>query len=179
MPEFRSGWYLIYTRPRHEKKVHDQLLQCNVNAYLPLMKKLSNWADRKKYIESPLFPSYVFVQLNNAGDYFQGLNADGALYYVRMGKEVVRVSESIVANIKLATYCQQDIEVSRDHFWPGQKMLITEGALTGLSCELVEVKSKQMLLVRVDILQRNILLKLPADHFMIDHAIDAPSMQAS
>lgn len=178
MPEFKSGWYLIYTRPRHEKKVYDQLIQCNVNTYLPLVKKLHQWADRRKCIDSPLFPSYIFVRLNDAGDYFKGLNADGSLYYVKMGKEIVRVSETVVSNIKLAAGYQQDIEVLDDFFQPGQKMVIVEGALAGLSCELVEVKSKQMLLVRVDILQRNLLLRLPADHFMVDNSVNAACLQA-
>ena len=65
MSQFKVGWYLIYTKPHHEKKVYTRLLERNINAFLPLTKRLRSWNDRKKYIDEPLFPSYVFIYLND------------------------------------------------------------------------------------------------------------------
>src|SRR5688572_29524649 len=158
--KFRVGWYLIYTKPRHEKKVHARLTELKVNSFLPIRKTLRNWHDRRKYIDEPLFPSYVFIYLNDVQNYYNGMEVESALYYVKIGKEMARVSDTVVNNIRIATQQEKDIEVSDTFFQPGHKVVISQGALTGLTCEVVENDNKQKLLVRVELLQRNILLSL-------------------
>src|SRR5687767_2485872 len=112
MKGFNTGWYLIYTRPRHEKKVYGQLIERNIDSYLPLKKTLKTWHDRKKYVDEPLFPSYVFVQPGNDEDYYWCMQTDGYLYYVRSGKSVARISDALVKNLKLAINDENEIQVS-------------------------------------------------------------------
>jgi len=57
-------WYALYTRPRHEKKVYDQLVEKGVTSFLPLIEQVRQWKDRKKRIMMPLFSSYVFVRIH-------------------------------------------------------------------------------------------------------------------
>ncbi|MCA1919895.1 MAG: antitermination protein NusG, partial [Flavobacterium piscis] len=57
------NWYVIYTKPKWEKRVADQLTQLGVNCYCPLIKTTKQYSDRKKTLEVPLFSNYVFVQL--------------------------------------------------------------------------------------------------------------------
>jgi transcriptional antiterminator RfaH len=167
MNKFLSGWYLIYTRPHHEKKVYAQLLEQNVESFLPLTKMLRKWHDRKKYIDEPLFPSYVFVHLKDVQHYHVGMDADGSLNYVRIGKEMARVNNQIVEDIRLMVNKGRDLEVSSATIQPGQRLMITQGPLTGLSCEMVEYNGIQHLLVRVHLLQRNLLMTLPAEYIMM------------
>lgn len=166
MDLFRSGWYLIYTKPQHEKKVHAHLTEIKVDSFLPTRKILRTWHDRKKYVDEPLFPSYVFIYLNDKKNYYDGIDTEGSLYYVRSGKEIARVSEAIVNNIKLAVDQGNDIQISEDRFQPGRKLVINKGPLTGLSCEVVRYNNKQKLLLRIDLLQRNILITLPTEYLM-------------
>ena len=55
-------WYAIYTRPRAEKLVNQRLLEEGVETFLPMQKTYRKWSDRKKLIEKPLLPSYLFVK---------------------------------------------------------------------------------------------------------------------
>ncbi|MFM8535326.1 MAG: transcription termination/antitermination NusG family protein, partial [Acidimicrobiia bacterium] len=56
-------WFAIWTRSRHEKIVRDQLAKkSNVDVFLPTIGKWSRWKDRKKKIDWPLFPGYVFAR---------------------------------------------------------------------------------------------------------------------
>jgi len=160
MDLFRSGWYLIYTKPQHEKKVHAHLTEIKIDSFLPTRKILRTWHDRKKYVDEPLFPSYVFIYLNDKQNYYDGIDAEGSLYYVRSGKQIARVSETIVNNIKLAVDQVNDIQISEDRFQPGRQLVINKGPLTGLSCEVVRYNNNQKLLLRIDLLQRNILIRL-------------------
>ena len=56
-------WYAVTTRPRHEKVVAEQLWQKQIECFLPLRKVISKWKDRKKKVQFPLFPGYLFVHL--------------------------------------------------------------------------------------------------------------------
>jgi transcriptional antiterminator RfaH len=161
MSHFNEGWYLIYTKPKHEKRVAENLTDANLTYLLPTIKKLRVWSDRRKYIDTPLFPSYVFAYLKNMEDYYQGLNAEGALYFVKFDKKVVRVKETIIDSIRLLVDQGTDIEVNNDYFRPGQQLQIYEGPLTGLTGEVVQVNGKEKILVRVHLLQRNLLATLP------------------
>jgi len=58
-------WYALYTKSRQEKKVAARLLQIGIDAYCPLVIQERQWSDRKKRVEVPLLPSYVFVNIES------------------------------------------------------------------------------------------------------------------
>ncbi len=55
-------WYALRTRSRHEKVVRDQLTNQGIEPLLPTVRRLSQWKDRRKEIEVPLFAGYCFVR---------------------------------------------------------------------------------------------------------------------
>lgn len=59
--ETKKTWYVVYTRSRWEKKVAALFTKKGIENYCPLNRVLKQWADRRKMVEEPLFPSYVFV----------------------------------------------------------------------------------------------------------------------
>ncbi len=63
MPVGNENWYAVYTKPRWEKKVNELLLKAGMEAYCPLNKVRKKWSDRIKWVEEPLFKSYVFVRI--------------------------------------------------------------------------------------------------------------------
>ncbi|HYD20274.1 MAG TPA: UpxY family transcription antiterminator, partial [Flavipsychrobacter sp.] len=138
MNSLTAGWYVVYTRSHHEKKVAFGLSQKDIRYFLPTVKALRTWNDRKKYISVPMFPSYVFVYINDKRDYFSTLDTYGVLYYVKTGKEITRVSDQVIDNICLVVEGGNDIEVSAEYFRPQQQFFIQQGPLTGLSCEVVK-----------------------------------------
>ena len=56
-------WYVIYTKPRNEKKVAERLQQIGITVYCPMVTMMKQWSDRKKKVQIPLLNSYVFVCL--------------------------------------------------------------------------------------------------------------------
>ncbi|MEQ1656402.1 MAG: UpxY family transcription antiterminator [Nitrospira sp.] len=60
----QSQWYALRTKSRHEKLVRDQLEKQGIEPLLPTVRRLSQWKDRKKEIEVPLFSGYCFVRLS-------------------------------------------------------------------------------------------------------------------
>lgn len=54
----------IYTKPRSEKKVAERLTNSGFEVYCPLQTTIKQWSDRKKKVQVPIFPSYIFVHVN-------------------------------------------------------------------------------------------------------------------
>jgi transcription antitermination factor NusG len=166
MYSFKEGWYVVCTKPRHEKKVAGKLSETGIYNFLPTAKKIKSWSDRKKCIDEPLFPSYLFVYLKDMQNYYQGKDMEGVLYYLKTGKEIARVHEEVINNIKLVVNQHRELELSDGNFQPGRALVINKGALTGLSCEVIQFNGKQKILVRVELLKRHILLTLSSEHLV-------------
>jgi transcription antitermination factor NusG len=90
-------WYAVYTRPKWEKKVAEQLTRKKINNYCPLNKVQQQWSDRGKMLYEPLFASYVFVQLVDK-DSASVLQATGVVNFVYwLGSPVIIRDEEIDA----------------------------------------------------------------------------------
>ncbi|RTY84392.1 UpxY family transcription antiterminator [Flavobacterium sp. GSP27] len=89
------NWYVVYTKPKWEKKVAEQLQKIGVECYCPLVTQMRQWSDRKKKVEVPLFNSYVFVQLEDLKRnlVFQSVGAVRYLYW--LGKPAIVRDEEI------------------------------------------------------------------------------------
>jgi transcription antitermination factor NusG len=61
----KAPWFAAYTRPRHERQVATQLAESHIASFLPTYKSSRRWKDRRKLLEVPLFPSYLFVQMTS------------------------------------------------------------------------------------------------------------------
>lgn len=57
-------WYVLYVKPRTEKKVVDFLAGIRVFRYLPLLKKVTKVQRRRVVRHLPAFPGYVFTRLD-------------------------------------------------------------------------------------------------------------------
>ena len=94
------NWYVLHTKPKHEKKVEEELISIGINAYCPTKVEYRIWSDRKKKINKPVLPSMVLVQIKDEkiNDVFQ---SRGVLKYMFwLGKRAV------VRNIEIKTLKQ-------------------------------------------------------------------------
>ncbi|MCK4255287.1 transcriptional antiterminator, partial [candidate division WOR-3 bacterium] len=72
------NWYAIWTRYRHEDLVKMQLNKKNLEVFLPKIKTLSKRRDRRKMIEKPLFPGYLFTRTElNPKSYLKIIRCQG------------------------------------------------------------------------------------------------------
>ena len=58
------NWFVLYTKPRFEKKVEEGLLSLGIEVYCPTRKEIRIWSDRKKRVDVPVLPSMVLVKLD-------------------------------------------------------------------------------------------------------------------
>jgi transcription antitermination factor NusG len=166
MEVIQKGWYVIYTKPRHEKKVFEDLTLRKCNAYLPLVNRRSQWSDRRKTIEKPLFSSYVFVYLNNIASYYRVLEVDGFVMFISFGGRLAMVKDSEIETIKqLIAHCHE-VELVQSDIKIGEKRKILFGPLSGYDCEAVSYKGKDRIMVRIESLRQDIMAEVPVECLM-------------
>jgi transcription antitermination factor NusG len=92
------NWYLLYTFPNHEKKVHKISNQKNISCFLPTQKIVRQWRDRKRILDVPLFPNYLFVYTTNT-ERLQLLDIPGASKFVSFEGKPVVLMEKVIETI--------------------------------------------------------------------------------
>lgn len=145
-----DSWLVLRTKSRHENIVADILLQKQITAYLPKYKVLRSCLGRKKLVELPLFPGYVFVRPRL--EQFEGMRyIRGSCGFIRTGHEPAKMPEGDLEAIRELIESGSTLSVSPELII-GQRIRILSGPLTGLEGELVSVKNQQMLIVNVNLL---------------------------
>ncbi len=162
-----NGWHVLYVKSRWEKKVHESLKEISLESFLPQVKVVRQWSDRKKTILKPLFPSYVFVKTNSSLEFHKALSVNGACAYIRFGKEYARVTEKEIHQTKLLVKDRNITEIEMNIKLPkvGEVRRITSGPLNGLECEVLKVDNVNKIIVRIDSLQQNIVATISSYSF--------------
>ncbi len=154
-----AAWYALYTRPRAEKKVYQRLLEEGVEAFLPLMKTLRQWSDRRKMVEKPLLSSYVFVKLHPVS--FKSVyRVNGFVRFVSFEGKPVPIPQYQIDNLRLLINSDAEIEITTDQFEPGDFVEVTTGTLKGLRGELIRKGGKKRFVVRIDRIEQNIIVSI-------------------
>lgn len=142
------NWYVVYTRPRWEKKVSKTLTERGVVNYCPLNKVRRQWSDRTKVILEPLFKGYVFVQINES-EKWDIKSVDGILNYVYWLGKPARVKEEEIDTIRKFLMEFEDVQVTEFDLGPSQEVIIRQGVLMNYKGVILDVKGNRAR-VRID-----------------------------
>lgn len=155
-------WKVVYCASRQEKKLAERLKKAGITHYLPLYKKLSQWSDRKKWVEWPLFSGYIFVRPDpHQRDLV--LQQQGALAYLRFnGQDAIVTQKEIdtIGRILESGYSLETISIP-DDFKVGSQALVMEGPLKGQTVDILRRNDEEEFLVSFDTLGQSIKINLP------------------
>lgn len=153
-------WYALYTKSRWEKRVYEDLQSKGIETYLPLLKTLKQWSDRKKWVEEPLFRSYIFVKITNK-KYDATLKTDGVVRFITFQGKAVPIPPQQIEAVK--AYLDEDDRIFPDEtdYQPGDMVEVVRGPMRGLTGMLVEVKGKQRVLVEIENIGKHLIINIP------------------
>ena len=131
-------WYVIYTRPRWEKKIAAILDQKGIENYCPLNKVERKWSDRKKTILEPLFKGYIFIKIEETKKW-DIKQIDGIVNYVYWLGKPARVRQSEINNIKFFLNEFTSVEVINSKIVIKDAVIINEGILMNYKGMVIDV----------------------------------------
>jgi transcription antitermination factor NusG len=134
-------WFVFYTRPRAEKVVHKDLVGKGYEVFLPLQKKFKIWKNRqRKFIDEPLFPSYIFVKIRPCNIY-NVLKILGICVCITFEGKPCPIPDKDIEAIRTMLLLEQEISSNTD-FSEGEKVLVISGPMSGYEGMLFKQKGK-------------------------------------
>jgi transcription antitermination factor NusG len=152
------SWYVLRVRSRFEHAVAAHLRGRGYEWFLPLYKWRRRWSDRCKEIDLPLFPGYVFCQLNPSNR-LPVLSIPGVVHIVGVGRVPLPVSEAEIVAIQTAIRSGLPRQP-----WPflqiGHKVRVERGPLCGMEGILLRFGGHHRLVLSVILLQRSVAVEV-------------------
>lgn len=155
------NWHAVYTKPRNEKKVTERLTEKGFEVYCPLIKTVRQWSDRKKKVQLPMFPGYVFVRVSEIERPYI-LQDYGVLNFVFwLGKPAIVRDKEIEAIREIAVH-GNEISIKSESFEIGQLVILPDGPFKGMS-GMVDQLDKSNMIVLVEQLGCKVSFKYNAE----------------
>ncbi len=158
------NWYAAYTKSRHEFVAQNELSKKDIETFLPVVRKIRTWKDRKKWIDFPLFPGYLFIRTIPSYENFLDILKTRGIVTLLSSEAAnpIPVPDEEINSLRLMLESGREIDI-----YPGLKegsrVRIKRGPLTGAEGTLKVKNEQYMFLVNIEILGRSIGVKVYAE----------------
>lgn len=167
--EESQTWYAIRTRSRHEKLVKTKLEKKAIELLLPTIVRLSTWKDRKKTIETPLFPGYCFARFN-LHDRLLVLTVPGVVNIVGPGSKPSPIPEEEIASLKALMISALPYD-AHPYLSTGMPVQVIRGPLKGVRGIILRKEKRCRLVLSIHLIKQSAAVELDA----FDVAVADPS----
>ena len=144
-----ENWYVLYTKPRNEKKVTAQLQALGIKAYCPMIVTKNQWSDRLKKVETPLISSCIFIQSSetNRSLVFQIPGAVRFLFWLGIPAIVKNAEIELLQNWLTGEVSNAKVE----NIKPGDTYSVPDGHFKGKEGVVNEVNKNRLQLILVEL----------------------------
>ena len=160
-PQTSPAWYAVYAQVRHESKVYSRLVAKSFECLFPQIERWSRRRDRRKRIQVPIFPGYLFIRtaLDNY-NHVQILQTPGVVRLVRNEDGPLPVPDSQMGSL-ITLLGSNSVITTHPYLQEGMWVRIVNGPLYG--CEGILVRKRNQnsrLVVAIDIIQQAVSVDL-------------------
>ncbi len=149
------NWYAVHTKPRHEKSVAEQLCRRDIECFLPLREVLSKWKDRRKLVQFPLFPGYLFVHASIRRSRLDIIKVDSVVRILGFNGAPEPIPHQQIESVKQLVYSTLAYD-PYPHLAAGDRVRIVRGPLRGLEGILIEKRKGCRFVLNVDLIQQSV-----------------------
>lgn len=155
-----AHWYAVYVNVRHEKKVVAKLLDQGISAYAPVVKRLQQWTDRKKWIEFPMLTGYVFVNITE-NEKEKVIKCPGVFSFIKFNGTEAKIKDDEIVVLKSIEASGYDVTQEISDFKLLNKIEITQGYLKGLRGTIIQFQNTDYVKIELESLKQSIKIKVP------------------
>jgi transcription antitermination factor NusG len=150
------SWYAVQTWPQYEKKVTAEFQRKDVETFLPLLSSKRQWSDRRRIVQVPLFPSYVFVRIApGPSARIPVVRTNGVGGFVGVRGIGVPIPDSEIESVRLLL--ARGVTFQQHPFLNvGRRVRVRGGSLDGVEGILLAKNDDLSLVVSVQIIQRSV-----------------------
>lgn len=156
-----KSWYALYTRSRHEKVAAEELWRREIEVFLPLREVVSKWKDRKKTVQFPLFPGYIFANVALRERRLDILKVPSIVSIIGTSHEAQPIPEEQITAVKTLVFS----EIPYDPYpeiGVGDRVRVIRGPLRGLEGRLVEKRNLYKFVITVNLIRQSVACEIDA-----------------
>lgn len=154
------SWFAIQTWPQYEKKVAAEFQRKDIDVFLPLLSSKRKWSDRCTVLQLPLFPGYVFIQIDESSDArICVLRTNGVAGFVGARGRGVSIPPSQIESVRSLLSSGITFQ-HHPHLTLGKRVRIRGGSLDGVEGTLLAKNDDLSLLVSIQIIQRSLAIRV-------------------
>lgn len=157
------NWYAVHTHVQAEPVAVRHLERQHFVVYLPKHLKRRSHARRIETVQAPLFPRYLFVQIDTERSRWRAINSTvGVSHLVSFGGELSPVPFGVIEEIQACEDQRGLVDLHRRRpFKPGEKVRLLDGPLRD-SIGLFECSDDAMrVTILLDLLGRQVRVRMP------------------
>lgn len=169
-------WYAVYTCANHEKRVAEQLIERNVEHFLPLYETVRRWKDRRVRLQLPLFPGYLFVRLL-LRDQIRVLQVPSVVRLLGFGEHPIALPEGEIEALRNGL----DGRWAQPHPYltTGKRLRIKSGPLAGVEGILSRRKGGFRVVLSIELIKTSVAVEVDAADLMPSLGVAAPAGKES
>lgn len=165
----KKEWYVIYSKPRWEKKVAQLLTEQEIENYCPLNIVRKKWSDRIKKVEVPLFTSYVFVRISE-GEKTAVRETLGVINFVYSENKPAVVKDKEIERIQRFLSEFENVEVVAGLLQKDQRIVVNSGLFIEKEGRVVDVQNNKVI-VEIDSLGYSLTAAFNRSEISTNHKI--------
>lgn len=161
----QSQWYVVQTQPNAENKAVAHLARQGFATYLPRYLKRRTHARRIDVVAAPLFPRYLFVEIDMAIQRWRSIiSTVGVSRLVCNGEYPAPVPEQAIDLLKSRQNASGFIQLeNRENFKVGDKIRVLEGAFYDCLGIYDGMSDRERVGILLDLLGRKVRVLLSAE----------------
>jgi transcriptional antiterminator RfaH len=157
-------WHVLYVHARHEKRIHSEMLERRIESFLPMKKELHVWSDRRKWVDVPLFSSYVFANITTDERNWIFPLTGFVKFVCSEGKPSIVPQWQIDGIKAIVDSYPEDVEVL-DSDYIGMEGVILAGPLAGMHGKIIDMKNRKCFAIKIDGIDKVLSVTLPVSLF--------------
>jgi transcription antitermination factor NusG len=158
-----ASWYTVQTSYRCEQRAASSLTAKGFKTYLPLLREVHVWKDRRKTMEVPAFGGYLFVHYQpSLGNRVKVLETSGVVRLLGGNHTPSPVSDLEIATVRRTL--GSGVPCDRcDALTPGALVEVKRGPLAGVQGRLARIKNNLRLVITISVFAKAISAELGLD----------------
>lgn len=161
-----KNWYALYTHSRCEFKVEEALKAAGISVFLPVIKALKKWSDRKKEVTLPLFSCYVFINATEKERLTSLQHTQIVRCLTDAGKPAI-VPDWQIESLQRMENINTEINVT-EGLVKGKIVEIKSGLFKGIRGVVFEIENKNHLAISIELLNRSVIVHLSEEFIEVN-----------
>jgi transcription antitermination factor NusG len=161
--DIASSWFALQTRYRYEERIASELKAKGFESYLPTLREVHQWKDRKKVMDVPAFGGYLFARFEpSLHNRVRVLETAGVVKLLGNHGRPEPVPEGEIESLRLAL--ESGAECDRHPCVEiGNPVKVRRGMLAGVQGRIVRIANRVKILVNVTSVSQAIAVEVHVD----------------